>query len=331
MTKIRSILTVTHSLAASALALSALAGCGAEAGFGDPEASLDADVTTLEAQLDAPDEEYVDTPMGRLHRTCVHEIASDEEAPPQKPCRYKPKFRGHFGERRGRGSEEFVPTVNGWVENSFVYAGGTSPWFTILNARWVVPSNPSSTSNQTIFYFPGLENTVGTLSIIQPVLQWGVAGSPAFGGNSWTIASWYVDATGVAMHSTPKTVSPGTIIDGQMSGTKCTASGSCTWRITTGARIGGVVNGISTTLTPTTSNKVYNYAVPAALEAYNITACNRYSATHSVTFGAGLTTGPQGSYGAWSGIVNPVTPSCNYNVTNILSGGLDAGTTLTAF
>lgn len=82
-------------------------------------------------------------------------------------------------------SPAVVPSVySSWVEDATYYeSGGTN----ILSAQWTVPSAPTNTSGQTIFYFPGLQNgtTGGVSFILQPVLEWGQH------GNFWDISAWY--------------------------------------------------------------------------------------------------------------------------------------------
>jgi hypothetical protein len=54
--------------------------------------------------------------------------------------------------------------------------GGLPPYFNKLEAKWEVPSLPSTHwSNYRLqFYFPSLDNNVDT--ILQPVLQFGYNG-----------------------------------------------------------------------------------------------------------------------------------------------------------
>ncbi|MFZ5895430.1 MAG: hypothetical protein ACOY0T_30520 [Myxococcota bacterium] len=288
--------------------VAALSGCSA-AGTEDPSSTVaqSEDVASTEQLLSAPDEDYVATPVGEIHKTCIHESDDADRAFPK--CRYKSKLKLQNPASLAAPGPLQPPTVNGWVENSFRFAPA-GQWFRQAFSAWTVPNNPSSISNQLVYYFPGFQNLAGTLSIIQPVMQWGNNGR--FGGNFWSIASWYVDTAGVAVHSTPRTVTTGQIIDGSMVGSNCTAAGVCSWTITTKVR-----NGISTTLTRS-PGVVYNWAAPAALEAYRLTACNQYPFNTGLNISTNLylTTSTTKSTLPWSSTVNSVTPSCHYAVTN---------------
>ena len=67
-----------------------------------------------------------------------------------------------------------------------------------LTTEWTVPPAPATQNGQTIFLFPGIQNST---MIYQPVLQWGP--SAAGGGNYWAVASWYVDGQGGHSFCTP--------------------------------------------------------------------------------------------------------------------------------
>jgi hypothetical protein len=249
--------------------------------------------------------DYVTTPSGQFHKSCVYAVDSGASVGKHPACSYKAILSNRA---KAASSKVTAPTVNGWVEASYQYAPSPG-WFSYSGAGWYVPSNPNSPS-ALIYYFPGFENTSGSLSIIQPVLQWGNNGG--FGGNYWTIASWFVDNNGTVNYSTPVTVSAGQIIDGTMSGTSCTTAGVCTWTITTAVRN----TGASTVLT-VRPGYVYNLAFPFALEAYGLTACNQYPANGAAAAYNYLYLGTSYTYdtATWSPWVIGGTPSCNYSVT----------------
>lgn len=304
----------------SAIAALALTGCGAAGADDSGTATAGGEkVESTEELLSAPDEDYVSTPVGQVHKTCVHEANNADVSVAR--CRYvsKVKLSATAGVAAADKSLQ-PPTVNGWVENSYAYAPAANPWFGRAYSAWTVPNNPLSISNQLLYYFPGFQNLSGTLSIIQPVMQWGNNG--AFGGNYWSIASWFVNSAGVAFHSTPKVVSTGNIIDGWMIGSNCSAAGSCTWTITTKVRN-------STTVTTTlvyTPGVIYNWAAPAALEAYRLTACNQYQGNTGIYLSTDLylKTSLVRSTLPWSSSVYSVSPSCHYAATN----GPNPGVTL---
>jgi|GEM_PF-2526998 len=260
-------------------------------------------IEPTEAQLK---NEYVTTPSGQVHKSCVHAVANGTTVGKKPACAYK----AILSNRAKLASTKITePTVNGWVEASYQYAPSPG-WFSYSSAGWYVPWNPSS-SGALVYYFPGFENTSGSMSIIQPVLQWGNNG--AFGGNYWVIASWFVDSNGTYYYSTPVATSAGQTIDGTMAGSSCTAAGVCTWTITTAIRD----TGASTALT-VRPGYVYNLAFPFALEAYNLTACSQYPANGAAAAYNYMYLGTSYTYdtATWSPWVIGGTPSCHYSVTN---------------
>ncbi|KAF8319998.1 hypothetical protein DL93DRAFT_2224906 [Clavulina sp. PMI_390] len=58
---------------------------------------------------------------------------------------------------------------------------------------WTVPPEPETDNGQTVFLFNAIQPFASS-NIFQPVLQYG--GSAAGGGPYWSIASWYVSASG---------------------------------------------------------------------------------------------------------------------------------------
>jgi hypothetical protein len=102
----------------------------------------------------------------------------------------------------------------GWIENSQWRNGGTDP-IVYFSTTWVVPPAPSSSDNQIIFLFNGMQPD-SAAHILQPVLQWGSNG--AFGGNYWCITNWYADGQGgAAVYGTSQPqVNPGDVLQGVM-------------------------------------------------------------------------------------------------------------------
>jgi hypothetical protein len=101
------------------------------------------------------------------------------------------------------------------LENGYVaYAEfSNSIPISYFSTKYIVPSPPSTTTDQLVYLFNGLVWYEGG-HILQPVLQWGK--SPAGGGNFWAICNWYVIKNGQYFHDTPIEVSPGTNLQGVM-------------------------------------------------------------------------------------------------------------------
>jgi hypothetical protein len=218
------------------------------------------------------------------------------------------------------------PTTNGWVEASWANATTISglTYFNSLTASFTVPSAPSTAAGQLIYLFPSVE--ANGAAILQPVLQWGNNGW--FGGNYWTLASWYVSAT-TAVFSTPVTVSAGDSITGFI---RMTGSGSSTdsWVVSGTDTVSGVSSGtgFATPKTP------FNSAQQGVLEVYNVSACTSYPAAGDIIFSNVTATqaGPAwNTYNAvapgWFPAYWSASPSCSFQVSDFGSGGT-TGTTL---
>ena len=168
---------------------------------------------------------YVITPFGYLHPSCIHEVRASEEllsdgrlkrvdgsvdaeAPPACAfTRFKAdgtplNLEGHAvaeGSAAGTGAvAQEKPTINGYVEDATVTTGSS---YGKLNGTWIVPSAPGTADSQTVYFFTGLEDLQSTQSILQPVLQW----TPS----QWAIASWNCCISGQAYHSSFVNVNQG--------------------------------------------------------------------------------------------------------------------------
>jgi len=150
---------------------------------------------------------------------------------------------------------------SGWI----TYAGWTNNSghpLTSFKTTWLVPPAPATQSGQTIFLFNGIQNST---MIYQPVLQWGP--SAAGGGNSWTVASWYVDGQGgPAFHTSLVNVSPGQTLVGVM-----TLSGSSGNQFSYNCEF----QGISGTSLPVANVQELTWCIET-LECYGLQKCSDY-------------------------------------------------------
>jgi hypothetical protein len=276
-------------------------------------------------------ENYVITPFGYFHPSCVQHVAEGETllqdgriqhadgrvdtiAPVCDYPRYSPQ--GALltsGNMAGTGTP---PTTNGWVE-SLSAITGTS--YGRLTATWRTPPLPSANNGQTLFFFPGFEDINHVISIVQPVLQFGPSG--AGGGNYWAAASWNCCISGVADYSTLIRVSSGDSILGWI-GSTCAPGGiSCpTWNVVTQDR----TTGAKTTLSKTPSDgQVWNWAFGAVMEVYNVVQCTNYPRNKGVTFSVRLYDQNlvQISNPGWT--ENPagpgITPNCSFGLNSTAS------------
>lgn len=273
--------TRRHLVFVALAAGAALVGCSADAtdgsgGAGDPDtATTSASEEALAAVAQDPD--FVQTPAGFYHRSCVHDIGDDatvdenDNVTKADGTRYKlpPCAHPHYPLRgphaQAAAAPPVEPTVSGWVTDGWrTNAGG----YTHYTTDFYVPREPT-TNGAVIFFFPGIEPSDGT-RILQPVLTHGYSGN-----NYWQIGSWSCGSS--CPHSTLKYAAVGDRIVGTLNGMNCW-SGVCYWGINTH----DTTNGNSTTLGWQASVK-YTYAY-ATLEAYYLNSCGQYPNQSQLTF-----------------------------------------------
>ncbi len=232
-------------------------------------------------------EEYVVTPFGYFHPSCVVRLAESEELLEggrmiQRAdgtiytvpvCEY-PHYTAH-GERFAAGSKINPPTIS----HDWILSGSTSTTTSYgeILANWNVPSAPLSYDSQTIYFFSGLEDYNRAATILQPVLGW----NSDF-RREWGIASWNCCPFGTADESWPVRVNTGDLIVGTVKSTCGSGTLSCPrWKITTQDNS----TGESTTLNNTPSEgQTFNWAFGGVLEVYNVVRCSNYPPDQYITF-----------------------------------------------
>ena len=260
---------------------------------------------------------YVITPFGYFHPTCVRHVSKGEtvledgriqyadgsveaSAPVCGYPRYSPQGALVTGNE---------PTTNGWVESA---SAMTTTSYHKMIVTWAVPPDPGSYNGQTVFLFPGFEDYNDVKSILQPVLQYGP--SAAGGGEYWSVAAWNCCPSGTADYSS---------LIGANNGTVGTIKSNCgpgvnkcaTWNVE--AKETG--SGQTTSLSATPSEgQVFNWAFGAALEVYNITQCDQYPDNTGDSFTVQLynQAGNLIAHPGWTGqVTTGITPSCGFNVS----------------
>jgi hypothetical protein len=263
--------------------------------------------------------EYVITPFGYFHPSCVVHLAEgdtlvanglvvqhrDKTVTNVPACAY-PHYTAR-GEVVAAGKELDPPTIShSWIVSAGVT---TSTSYGELFADWTVPSAPLAYNGQTVYLFPGLEDANDVVSIIQPVLGWNADFSEA-----WGIASWNCCPSGTTDESSPVRVNAGDFIVGTMKSTCSAGTLSCSkWNITTQ----DATLNKSTTLSNTPSEgQTFNWAFAGALEVYNVAQCSDYPPNDYVTFypalyndGFGIISSPAWSVTDWA---SGLTPQCDY-------------------
>jgi len=231
---------------------------------------------------------YVITPFGYFHPSCVLQLTEEEtllaEGPVIQhsdgtlenvaPCSY-PRYTAS-GEMVTAGAAGVQPPTIGhsWIESADTT---TNTSFGELIATWTVPPAPASNDSQTVYFFPGLEDSNHVVSILQPVLGWNADYRAA-----WSIASWNCCPSGITTESTPVRVKSGNLIKGTIRDTCSAGTLSCSeWKVTSQ----DTSTGRSTTLRNTSSEgQTFNWAFAGALEVYSVAQCSDYPSNGSLTF-----------------------------------------------
>jgi hypothetical protein len=205
--------------------------------------------------------------------------------------------------------ETTQPIIRGWLESIYAI---TSTSYGEISATWTVPPQPSANDGQTVFFFPGFEDTNDWIAIVQPVLQWYAPGP-------WAVASWNCCLKGVVWESHPVKVSPGDTIVGTITSMCKKGLSYCPeWKIISE----DATTGKKTTLRKTpAAGQVWNWGFGAVLEVYGIGQCSDFPANTSVEFTVQLYDQNRQLISSPGWIADPAaagtSPDCNYglNVT----------------
>jgi hypothetical protein len=249
----------------------------------------------------APDAEtlvqegYVLTPIGWLHKSCVHGIPSGARqvgnvvtlasgASYRIPECHFPAYRNALA---GAKSAQIVPQDTGWDEWA-VNSVTTTP-YRHISASWKVPQGPEQgySGIQVYATFPGLQNTSRTDYILQPVLEWGNGGFDDFGGNYWYATSWHCHNKNACTHSTPILYpSVGDSLYGTVDASSC-GDGMCTWTDT----VEDVTKGTISTRSWSDSDN-YVFAFGGVIETHSavggFTSCSEFPSQPMVYTGVTL-------------------------------------------
>jgi len=226
--------------------------------------------------------EYVRTPHGYFHASCVQHVDQSEELQqdgnikradgkirPVAACAY-PHFLKSGVRVEATGRAIHLPEVyNGYLQLvSATLTSGTNE----LTAYMTVPPNPTTQSGQTLYFFPGLEDAQDVVTILQPVLGW-----DGFGANNWTIASWNCCKSGTTYYGNDVVVKPGDLIYGTMVNT----SGQ-NWTIS--ATDETQTSLASAVLKTNGYKQVFDWVFAGALETYGVSSCAQFPKTGPISF-----------------------------------------------
>lgn len=268
------------------------------------------------AEQTSADSDWVSTPGGWYHKTCVHLVPqgsyldaahsvvynSDGTSIKYSSCKYA------HGQRRGvngvGGRSAPPPSLDGWINDEEDNASPGQPTWRSIDAYWHVPGNPSESysSGQVYYTFPGLQDD--TL-IMQPVL--------AYHYNStvpgWAIGSWNCgNPTLNCFHSSLVGVSPGDSIYGFVHSSSC-SSGSCNWLIKTL----DVTTGSWTQLSVTSGADDFRSAVASAIEVHGpLNTCFGFPSAPIKTTGISLANSSGAVTPSWGWVNYGPSPDCGW-------------------
>jgi hypothetical protein len=232
-------------------------------------------------------EEYVITPFGYFHPSCLQRLAKGERLladgrvlhangsanAKAAVCSYPHYLRSGMAARSAKSSAPGA--INGWVESASITTGSASKSYGALLARWTVPPQPYADDGQVLYFFPGLEDINDPqTSILQPVLGW-------YQGQ-WSIASWNCCLNGIVTSSPGVSVKAGDRIYGSVTSSCSPGTVSCpAWNVLSV----DLSTGESTTLGNTPSQgQIFNWAFGGVLEAYYIARCDDYPPDEQLAF-----------------------------------------------
>ncbi len=305
------------------LSMLAVLAVAVAAGCGEPPTDSSVGTVALQSILASvpPQSDYVFTPGGWYHRSCVHEIPNgavtdtgglvrrvDGTTYKIPPCRYPsyPNFR-HSSQA---GRQQPAPVSSGWTLFAYDTLPKLQNWYQLIHAVWTVPAAPVGTYTYPTVYFAftGLQSD---RYIIQPVIQYGY--SAYGGGNYWTMAAWECGHTAESCsHSTPITIAAGDSIEGWVESSFCT-NGVCTWTVdmkdwTTGQSTWRIWNN---------DPYVYWYAAGGVVETNGQTYCAQYPATGVFFYSMNVWDRYGNVYPAWRDTVQfGANPNCAFSVTS---------------
>lgn len=264
---------------------------------------------------------YVITPVGYFHPSCALQIEEGETLLSDgrvkhangryakvPACGYAHYTRTGLpiAAHAAAASETREPVINGWLESVQTIS---DTWYDGITATWTVPPQPTINEYQTIFFFPGFEDTINNLSIVQPVLQW-------YWPGPWTLASWNCCLAGNVYESRPVKASPGDSIYGAVVPMCKKGSSYCLdWKIesqnqTTGKKTAIRNAGIE--------GQVWNWAFGAVLEVYGVKQCIDFPPNSSLSMSVQLydQNGQLIGDPGWTAVpADPGTdPSCPYGL-----------------
>lgn len=274
--------------------------------------------------------EYITTPYGYFHPDCIQILDDNETLQAEGAVARIEQLDGtnsrdlsacvypHFDSQGDvvadddldSTDEEPRPTTpggSGWFESGDSTDIGAVSY---MHAEWNIPKAPASHRKQTVYFFPGLENSKSRkTTILQPVLAWNQGGSDIAG---WSLASWNCCKSGKVHHS-KYIAGSGSMVSGDISGRSCQGGVCSKWQIVAY----DWASGRSTIFNTTSFGLQMNWVFGGVLEAYHISQCSQLP-SESVTFSGFFinnTNGAHISTPSWNKNLLRHSPTCGYKIT----------------
>jgi hypothetical protein len=288
------------SAAAAVVAALALAGCGEPPE--DDSVAVDRSALTAPASAGRPASvpaDYIVTPAGYFHPSCVQPLAAAVVAPCGLP------HYDRSGAGLGDGAGTVRPRFSGgrWITNANAVVGGIgSSTALVVSADITVPKTPTYDGGQVLYMFDGLEPSSDGSEILQPVL--------GFNSGSWTMQNWNCCVDGNVFYDGAVTVKSGDSINQTVKGH--VGSWDISW--TRNGKPGK-------TFHVTGNNKTYDWLFAGVLEAYDITRCDEYPNDTSVAFrNLKVTSNGATIHPGWQADAPILSPNCATNTTIASTG-----------
>jgi len=235
--------------------------------------------------------DFVITPFGYFHPSCVSHLAKgdvlrDDEGTiqrangtyePIQECGY-PHFEADGtkvvgnAQPTGDGMSEPPYIGHSWIDYASIHTGAN---YGQIYSEWDVPPAPTNNDGQTLYFFNGLEQYTGDVTIVQPVLGWNSDYASA-----WGIAAWNCCKKGTVQEATPAPVNSGDQLEGYVFNNCKAGTTKCgSWDIVLYDQQNG---NFSQLLKTSNFGQTFNWAFGGVLEVYRISNCGDYpGAEHS--------------------------------------------------
>jgi hypothetical protein len=190
--------------------------------------------------------------------------------------------------------------------------GSAPEWATSFDQEYAVPSNPAQ-DGALIFLWGGMESANGD-TLLQDVLTWGANGSIVTNPHIWYVTNWYLWPGNNSVISPSIHVAPVDTIVADLTASKCTSAGACTWLLkSTDAN-----NGRSASLT-VGSGATFDLLIGSNMEVPRANGCIETPANGHAAFRHLTITGNTGTITPDFGTSTP-DPQCSISITQSATG-----------